>query len=151
MGEAGSKGLVVSCGSSNRGEGEVNKVRSFQDLDVYQRLYSAMLLVFKKVIPALPIEERFDLTDQIRRCCKAPLAIIAEGYAKKNYKKDWVKYINEALGECNEMIAHLSCCRDLYSSNVDVKIIERLINEYDISGKQLYKLGESWTQRGLVK
>lgn len=117
--------------------------RSFQDLNVYQRLYKAMLVTMKEVVPKLPDEERFDLTSQMRRCCKSPLAIIAEGYARKNYRKDWLKYINEAMGECNEMIAHLSCCRDLYSTRIPGDLISKLIEEYDISGKQLYRLGES--------
>lgn len=124
-----------------------DKVRSFQDLDVYKRLYNSMLLVMKEVLPNLPREEKFDLADQMRRCCKSPLAIIAEGYARKNYKKDWIKYINEAIGECNEMIVHLSCCRDLYAKNVKVDLINSLIEAYDISGKQLYRLGESWVKK----
>lgn len=124
-------------------------VRSFHDLDVYKRMYDAMLVVIKTILPMLPKEEKFSLIDQMRRASKAPLAIIAEGYAKKNYKKDWVKYINDAIGECNEMIAHLSCCRDLYSEKLDIKIVDKLINEYDISGKQLYRLGESWRDIGV--
>lgn len=120
------------------------QVRSFQDLDVYKRLYNAMLSVITNILPQLPHEERFDLTDQMRRASKAPLAIIAEGYAKKNYKKDWLKYINEAIGECNEMIVHLNCCRDLYQNKLNIDLLEHLIKEYDISGKQLFRLGESW-------
>ena len=120
------------------------KVISFQDLNVYKRLYTAMLTVIKEVIPKLPAEEKFDLISQMRRCCKSPLAIIAEGYARKNYRKDWLKYINEAIGECNEMIAHLSCCRDIYSNNISIDLTNKLIEEYNISGKQLYRLGESW-------
>ncbi len=119
--------------------------RSFMDLDVYKRLYDAMLLVMKEVVPKLPCEERFGLADQIRRCCKSPLAIIAEGYARKNYRKDWLKYINEAIGECNEMIVHLSCCRDIYLKQSDKLLVDKLIKEYDIGGKQLYRLGESWS------
>ena len=124
-------------------------VRSFRDLDVYKRMYDAMLIVAKTILPGLPKEEKFSLIDQMRRASKAPLAIIAEGYAKKNYRKDWLKYINDAIGECNEMVAHLSCCRDLYPDRLDVKILDKLINEYDISGKQLYRLGESWRSKGM--
>ena len=124
-------------------------VRSFRDLNVYKRMYDAMLIVAKTILPVLPKEEKFSLIDQMRRASKAPLAIIAEGYAKKNYKKDWLKYINDAIGECNEMITHLSCCRDLYPEKIDVKIVDKLINEYDISGKQLYRLGESWRGKGV--
>ena len=121
-----------------------SKVRSFRDLDVYKRLYDAMLVVVTKIIPKLPTEERFGLIDQMRRASMAPMAIIAEGYAKKNYKKDWLKYINDAIGECNEMIVHLSCCRDIYSQRVNSEMVNKLIDEYDISGKQLFRLGESW-------
>jgi len=123
-----------------------NKIKSFQELDVYKRLYESMLLVVKEVIPHLPPEERFSLSAQMLRACKSPIAILAEGYARKNYKKDWLKYINEAIGECNEMIVHLTCSRDLYPSSFDARIINNLIKEYDISGKQLYCLAKSWNK-----
>lgn len=122
-------------------------VRSFLDLDVYKRLYSAMVRVSKEVTPKLPVFEKYDLVDQIRRASKAPIAIIAEGYARKNYQKDWLKYINEAIGESNEMIAHLSICRDIYGEKFDKNILNSLIKEYDICGKQLYRLGQSWSKR----
>jgi len=128
------------------GEGEeMQKTQSFRDLDVYKRLYQAMLLIAEKILIKLPAEEKFGLIDQMRRASKAPLAIIAEGYAKKHYRKDWMRYINDAIGECNEMITHLSCCKDLYSRYVDTGLIEKLIADYDISGKQLFCLGKSWS------
>ena len=120
---------------------------SFQDLDVYQSLYKAMVTVLTKVIPQLPKEEKYDLVDQLRRSCKAPPALIAEGYAKKNYQKDWLKYLNDAIGECNEMIVHLSCCRDVYDKHVDSILCQELIKIYDICGKQLFRLGQSWQKR----
>lgn len=120
---------------------------NFRDLDVYRRLYEAMLKVITKVVPKLPDNERFDLADQMKRASKAPIAIIAEGYAKKNYRKDWVKYINSAIGECNEMMVHLSCCKDLYGRSLDIELVESLIKEYDIAGKQLYRLADSWRNK----
>lgn len=121
--------------------------RSFLDLEVYQNLYKAMIVVLTKVVPNLPKEEKFDLADQMRRACKAPPALIAEGYAKKNHKKAWQKYLDDAIGECNEMIVHLSCAKDVYSKYVDPNICQDLIKVYDISGKQLYRLAESWKER----
>ena len=41
------------------------KAISFQDLNVYKRLYAAMLLVMKEVLPKLPSEEKFDLINQL--------------------------------------------------------------------------------------
>lgn len=122
-------------------------VRSFLDFDVYKNLYKAMVTVLTKIVPNLPKEEKFDLASQMRRACKAPPALIAEGYAQKHHKKEWQKYLNDAIGECNEMIVHLSCAKDVYSIYVDAGFCQDLIKIYDISGKQLYRLAESWRER----
>jgi hypothetical protein len=37
------------------------KIKSFQDLDVYQNIYKAMIAVFKHILPNLPKEEEYDL------------------------------------------------------------------------------------------
>lgn len=105
-----------------------------------------MITVLTKIIPNLPKEEKFDLGSQMRRACKAPPALIAEGYAQKHHRKEWQKYLHDAIGECNEMIVHLSCTKDVYSANVDVKLCKELIEIYDIGGKQLYRLAESWNK-----
>ncbi|MFZ5800789.1 MAG: four helix bundle protein [Candidatus Omnitrophota bacterium] len=111
--------------------------RSFLDLEVYKNLYEAMLKVMMQVAPKLPVEEKFDLASQMRRACKAPTALIAEGYAKKNHKKEWKKYIDDTIGECNEMIVHLSCVKDIYGEYVNPNLCQDLIKTYDICGKQL--------------
>ena len=46
-------------------------IKSYEDLEVYQNSYRAMLMVFREVLPLLPKEERFDLVDQLRRSSKA--------------------------------------------------------------------------------
>ncbi|MFA4906308.1 MAG: four helix bundle protein [Candidatus Margulisiibacteriota bacterium] len=124
-------------------------VRSFLDLIVYQNLYKAMIVVITKVVPRLPGEEKYDLGSQMRRACKAPPALIAEGYAQKHHRKEWQKYLNDAIGECNEMIVHLSCAKDVYAGHMDQQLCQELIKIYDISGKQLYRLAESWRERPL--
>ena len=54
------------------------------------------------------------------------------------------KYLDDAMGECNETQVGLCQCRDIYAKYIDVKLCEELINEYDIIGKQLYRLEEAW-------
>ena len=119
-------------------------IRSFRDLRIYQNLYRAMIIVLTKIIPKLPSEEKFDLKDQIRRACKAAPALIAEGFAKRYQKRNWQKYIDDTVGECNEMIHHLSVCIDVYSNFVDTKLCEKVIEIYDISCAQLYNLKQTW-------
>lgn len=119
-------------------------IRTFQDLYVYQNLYKAMLLVLTKIIPTLPKEERYDLVDQMRRACKAGPALIAEGFAKRYQKKNWEKYINDTIGESNEMIHHLSICLDVYSQYIDKAVYNEAIDLYNIVCKQLTSLKNSW-------
>jgi len=119
-------------------------IRSFQDLRVYQNLYSAMKIVLTKIIPCLPKEEKYDLVDQMRRCCKAAPSLLAEGFAKRYQKINWQKYLNDTIGEANEMIHHLSVCIDIYSKYIDIYLCKKLINDYDICCRQLTNLKKAW-------
>lgn len=76
---------------------------------------------------------------------KAPPTLIAEGYSKRHQKRAFKKYLDDAMGECNEMIVHLSFAKDL--GYVDAKLCDELIDIYDKGGKQLYNLGKSWMKQ----
>lgn len=119
-------------------------IKSFQDLIVYQNLYKAMIFTHTRIISSLPKEEKFDLVDQMRRASKASPALIAEGFAKRYQKRQWQKYINDAIGECNEMIHHLSICIDVYNQYVNIALCKETIELYNICCKQLTKLSQSW-------
>ncbi len=119
-------------------------IRSFRDLDVYNGSYDASVIVLTKLVPKLPKEERFDLADQLRRSAKAVPRLIAEGYAKKHQKKGFQKYIDDAMAEANETVVGLCQCRDIYSKYINPELCEKLIDEYDKVGRQLYNLGKAW-------
>ena len=120
------------------------KITSYKDLDVYQRSYDACLSVMKNIVPKLPVEEKYDLKDQLSRSSKAVPRLIAEGFAKKHQRSGFQKYLDDAMAESNETQVGLCQCRDIYYKNIDLKICEHLINEYDIISKQLFKLREAW-------
>lgn len=107
-------------------------------------LYQAMVFVHKDIISSLPKEEKFDLVSQMRRASKAAPALVAEGFAKRYQIRQWQKYLNDAIGECNEMNHHLSVCIDVYGKYVDVALCRQAVNLYDITCKQLTRLGQTW-------
>lgn len=121
------------------------KIVSFEDLEVYQNSYKAMLDVIKEIVPYLPENEKFDLADQLRRACKAVPRLIAEGYAKRHQKMGFQKYLDDAMAESNEMMVSIKQSKDLYPSFVNVALCEDLIERYDKCGRQLYRLRESWS------
>ena len=119
-------------------------IREFRDLVVYQRFYGLMLIVLKEITPRLPHEERYDLKSQMNRACKAPTALLAEGFAKRYQPRSWKKYIDDSIGESYEMINHLSVCLDVYSQYINEQTGRSAIEGYTIACKQLYRLRESW-------
>ena len=120
------------------------KITSFKDLIVYQVTYDAMLKVMKNLIPFLPESEKYDLKSQISRSCKAIPRLIAEGYAKRHQKAGFQKYLDDAMGECNETIVSIEQIKDIYA--IKIELCSELIKIYDISGRQLYKLAEAWNK-----
>ena len=123
---------------------ERKPIRSFHDLEIYQNTYASSITVMTEIVPKLPKEEKYDLSDQIRRACKAVPRLIAEGYSKKHQQKGFQKYLDDALAESNEMIVSLSHVRDLYSTFIDPKLTQSLIELYDKASRQIYTLAKSW-------
>ena len=121
-------------------------LKSFRDLDVYQNTYGSMLIVMQKIIPSLPETEKYDLKDQLSRSAKAIPRLIAEGYAKRHQKAGFQKYLDDAMAECNETIVSLEQCRDIYGKFIDLGVCQKLVESYDISGRQLYKLCMAWSR-----
>ena len=97
-----------------------NKIKSYKDLDVYQRAYNACLSVMKNITPKLPNEEKYDLRDQLSRSSKAIPRLIAEGHAKKHQRAGFQKYLDDAIGESNETQVSICQSRDLYF-NMSIK------------------------------
>jgi four helix bundle protein len=122
-----------------------NPIKSFKDLEVYQNAYKIMLIVMKEVVTKLPEREKYDLVDQLSRACKSVPRLIAEGYAKRHQKAGFQKYLDDAMAECNEMIVSLEQAKDLYKVEPSSISMRELIDLYDKSGRQLYKLSVAWT------
>lgn len=121
---------------------EQKPVKSFRDLVVYQNTYKASVIVMTRILPKLPEAEKYDLKDQLSRSCKAPPRLIAEGYAKKHQRAGFQKYIDDAMAECNETIVGLEQVKDIY--HVEPELCAHLIDIYDKSARQLFKLAEAW-------
>ena len=124
----------------------MERISSFRDLEIYQGTYKGCIEVVTRIIPTIPDFEENDLKSQLRRSVKAIPRLIAEGYAKRHQKHGFQKYLDDAMGECNETIVGLEQCRDLYGESVDKRLCEQLIDLYDKCGRQLYNLSSAWSR-----
>src|SRR6266436_4143902 len=86
-------------------------IKSFRELNVYKAARQQTKFIFEKS-RAFPREERYALTDQIRRSSRAVKAMIAEAWARRRYKAAFINKVDEALGEANETQSWLDDARD---------------------------------------
>src|SRR5437660_10919270 len=75
--------------------------KSFRDLNVNQQAQETSQVIFE-LSRKFPAEERYSLTDQIRRCSRATKAMIAEAWGRRRYKAVFINKLDEALGEATE-------------------------------------------------
>lgn len=80
-------------------------VRSHRDLRVYQDALASAMRVFE-ISKAFPVEERFSLTDQMRRSSRSVCANIAEAWRKRRYPAHFVSKLTDAEGEAAETTVH---------------------------------------------
>lgn len=76
-------------------------IRSFRDLEVYQMARQAAFRVFV-VTKDFPKDEKWSLTDQVRRSSRAVPGMIAEAWARRRYKAAFIDKLNQAQGEAAE-------------------------------------------------
>ena len=111
--------------------------RSFRELKVYGKAREAARQIFV-LSKEFPREERYALTDQIRRSSRAVKAMLAEAWARRRYKAAFINKIDEALGEANETQSWLDDAMDAqYLAAADFKELD---NRYQAIGGMLSRM-----------
>jgi four helix bundle protein len=76
-------------------------IRHFRDLEVYQLATNTALRIFESS-KSFPLEERYSLTDQMRRSSRSVCANIAEARRKRRYPNSFISKLNDAEAEAAE-------------------------------------------------
>ena len=76
-------------------------IRSHRDLEVYQRAFDAAMTIFEQS-KGFPKEERYSLTDQIRRSSRSVCANLAEAWRKRRYEAAFISKLSDAETEAAE-------------------------------------------------
>jgi four helix bundle protein len=92
---------------------QLYKMNSYRDLEIYKESRRLALEVHKITL-TLPKFEMYEEGSQARRCSKSVTSMIVEGYGRRRYKNDYIKYLIYAHSECDETGVHLDF---LYHSN----------------------------------
>ena len=105
-----------------------------KSLRVYQLSYQLAMEIFH-LSKKFPPEERYSLTDQIRRSSRSVPANIAEGYRKRQYPKVFANKMSDADGEATETTVWLDVAKDC--DYIEMADYQKLMNNYEEVGKML--------------
>ena len=121
----------------------MSSVRSFRDLEVYQRAYRISLDIHRATLE-FPKMEQYALADQMWRASKSICANIAEGFAKQRASSaEFRHFLMMAVGSTDEMKVWLDYGRDLgYLDGHRAGVWQ---DEYGQISRMLHGLKDSWS------
>lgn len=112
-------------------------MKSFRELEVYQKSKELAIRIHKMTM-LLPKFELYEEASQVRRSSKAVTSAIVEGYGRRRYKSEFIRYLIISQTECDETIVHLEFLYQTESLK-DQDLYSELYTEYEALSKRINK------------
>ncbi len=109
------------------------KTKNYRDLEIYQLAYRLAKDVHEMTMK-LPKYELYEQGSQIRRSSKRIKDTIAEGYGRRRYKDEFIRFLIFAHSSCDETLSQLNMISEIHYPETPLK---ELIKEYDILGRKI--------------
>ena len=106
----------------------------FRKLLAYQKGFQNAMEIYE-MTKTFPIEERYSLTDQIRRSSRSVCINLCEGYRKRRYPKHWVSKLTDSDMENTESMGWLEFA--LACKYIDQEKYESLWSKFEEVGRLL--------------
>ncbi len=81
--------------------------KSYRDYEIWQMAHELTVRVHKMTLEKLPKFEMYEEASQIRRSSKSISSNIVEGFGRRRYKNDFIRFLIYALASCDETRDHL--------------------------------------------
>ena len=114
---------------------------NYKDLEVWQ-IAKELSIEIHKMTLTLPKFEMYEEGSQIRRSSKSVRSNIVEGYGRRRYKNEFIKFIVYAIASTDETIDHLETLFETESLK-DKTLFDSLVKKSNLLGKKLIKFQES--------
>lgn len=109
------------------------EMKSYKDLDIFRLAYDLAVRVHKFTL-SLPKYEMFEEASQARRSSKGIAACIVEGYGRRKYKADFIRFLVYAHASCDETTLHLKFIQDTHGPEPET---QELFDAYDALGAKI--------------
>lgn len=114
-------------------------MKSYRDLEIYKISYDLAIKVHNASLK-LPQYEIFEEGSQIRKSSKGIPSCIAEGYGRRKYRQEFIKFLTYAHASCDETIFHLNMVKDTHQDMASVFV--PFIKPYEELGTKIHKFIE---------
>src|SRR5919201_181646 len=109
---------------------------NYRNLEVWQLARELVIVIHNMTLTKLPKFEMFEEGSQIRRAIKSAKSNIVEGYGRRRYKQEFVRFIDYALASCDETADHLDTLIGTRSLT-DATIIDEITKGLTKLGRKL--------------
>jgi four helix bundle protein len=109
--------------------------QSYRDLDVYKKAHKLAVEIHTMSL-SLPKFEMYEEGSQIRRSSKSVSNNIVEGFGRRRYKQEFIRFLTYSLGSCDETLEHLVILNETNSLKDKVQF-DYFNEEYNHLGKML--------------
>ena len=104
------------------------KLNSIRDLDVYNMAFDTAMIIFK-ISKAFPKDEKYSLTDQVRRSSRSVCSNLAEGWRKRKYQAVFINKLLDAAQDAAETQTWLEFA--LHCGYIDDNVFRNLYEKYE--------------------
>src|SRR3954470_19507755 len=109
---------------------------SYRNLEIWQLARELVIEIHQMTLKKLPKFEMFEEGSQIRRSMKSVKSAIVEGYGRRRYKQDFIKFLTCSLASCDETTDHLETLFETKSLK-DESLYNDLHDRLQSLGKQI--------------
>jgi four helix bundle protein len=119
-------------------------MNSYRDLQIYRESRNLAIDIHVMSL-LLPKFELYETGGQIRRSSKSVTVMIVEGFARRRYKPDLIKYLIYSIVECDETLVHLDFLYDTQSLKDENRYVA-LRSRIDLLSKKINKFTQ-WIEQ----
>lgn len=118
-----------------------DKSKSYQDLEIYSLAKNLAVSVHRITIENLPKYEMYEEGSQIRRSSKSIVSNIVEGFGRRRYKNEFIRFLTYAIVSCDETKVHLEILHE--TGSLKKSIFEKLFRSHEELGAKLFNFREA--------
>src|SRR5437899_2203064 len=109
---------------------------SYRELEIWKLAREVAIAVHRMTLQNLPNFEMYEEASQIRRSAKSVSSNIVEGYGRRRYKQEFIRFLVFAHASCDETIEHLEMLFET-SSLTNELVYHDLSAQLDLLGRKL--------------